>query len=554
MPVPDFQALFEALPGLYLVLLPDEPHFTIVAVNAAFASATLTEPDEIIGRGLFEVLPDNPEERNATGVSNTRASLRKVLATKTRDTMPPRKYDIRRPNSEGGGFEERFWSAVNFPVLDRNGGIEFIVHHVEHLVEDISGFLDLKRKEAEHGRLAEAERMRAERAQIEQELRESERRFSVAFAEAPIGMVLTSTDGVILDVNRAFLNMVGYTLEELVSLDSSHFTHPDDIAPTRAFYASLREQPRGSAIIEKRYIRKDGQVVWVRASASMRADSQGKATQLIAIIEDITERKLAETALRQQWHTFDTALSNTPDFTYIFDLRGRFTYLNQALLALLQRTLEDAVGKNFFELGHPPEISELLQRQIQEVIDNRLPLRAQTPFTGPTGETRDYEYILSPVFGADGQVDAVAGSTRDITERSRVEEALRTSEERVTWLSRRAGGWVPGIGIFLSAGFTAIPGLPCCSPSIRMSPPPARLWSCSSRLSTWTSANGCPLEFKTLWTQAGTSPRNIASCSATAPCAGSTHAAAVTWTRRGPPFVFPASCSISRNEGARKKN
>ena len=144
--------------------------------------------------------------------------------------------------------------------------------------------------------------------------------------------------------------------------------------------------------------------------------------------------------MRQQWHTFDIALSNTPDFTYIFDLQGRFTYVNCALLSLWQKPLEEALGKNFFELGYPPELAERLQRQIQEVIATKEPLRDQTPFTGPTGETRHYEYILVPVLTAGDQVASVAGSTRDVTERNRVEEALRKSEERLTFALEAGGG------------------------------------------------------------------------------------------------------------------
>ncbi len=129
-------------------------------------------------------------------------------------------------------------------------------------------------------------------------------------------------------------------------------------------------------------------------------------------------------SLQQLWRTLDTVLSNTPDFTYIFDLEGRFTYINQALLTLWQKSLEQAVGKNFFELDYPSELAAKLQRQIQEVICTRAPVRDETPFTGPTGIERQYEYIFVPVIGTDGAVQAVAGSTRDITERKRAEQGL----------------------------------------------------------------------------------------------------------------------------------
>jgi PAS domain S-box-containing protein len=193
--------------------------------------------------------------------------------------------------------------------------------------------------------------------------------------------------------------------------------------------------------VEFRVVHANGKVHWVSITAQVFRNEAGAATRMLGVVTDATARKEAETHVLRQWRTFDTALSNTPDFTYIFDLAGRFTYINRALLSLWQRPLEDAVGKNFFDLEYPPELAARLQRQIQQVIDKKEPRRDHTPFTGPTGETRHYEYIFVPVFTADGQVEAVAGSTRDVTEQYTAEEALRKSEERLT-LALEAGGGV----------------------------------------------------------------------------------------------------------------
>src|SRR5450432_1528946 len=106
----DFKLLFEEAPPLFLVLAPDPPTFTILGATNGYLRATLTERAAIMARGLFEVFPDNPDDPQATGTSNLRASLERVLASHAADTMAVQKYDIRRPESEGGGFEERFWS------------------------------------------------------------------------------------------------------------------------------------------------------------------------------------------------------------------------------------------------------------------------------------------------------------------------------------------------------------------------------------------------------------------------------------------------------------
>jgi PAS domain S-box-containing protein len=126
----ELQSLFESLPGLYLVLTPE---LTIVAASDAYLKATLTTRAGILGRNLFEVFPDNPDDLNANGVSNLRASLDRVRQTAQPDTMAIQKYDIRRPD---GVFEEHYWSPINSPVLgaDRRR-IEYIIHRVEEVTE-----------------------------------------------------------------------------------------------------------------------------------------------------------------------------------------------------------------------------------------------------------------------------------------------------------------------------------------------------------------------------------------------------------------------------------
>jgi signal transduction histidine kinase len=128
----EFRSLFEASPNPYLVLSPE---LEIVAVNDAYLRATMTQRGDLLGRGIFEVFPDNPEDPGTSGVRNLRASFEKVLRSGQPDAMPFQKYDIRRPESEGGGFVARTWSSQNFPVLGPDGSVSFIIHQVQDVTE-----------------------------------------------------------------------------------------------------------------------------------------------------------------------------------------------------------------------------------------------------------------------------------------------------------------------------------------------------------------------------------------------------------------------------------
>jgi PAS domain S-box-containing protein len=148
-----FRALFDSLPGLYVVLTRD---LTIVAVSDAFLKATMTERGVILGQKFFDVFPDNPNDPKSTGEANMRASLERVLKTARADTMAIQKYDIRRPD---GTFEERYWSPVNSPVLGTDRSIEYIIHRIE----DVTEFINQKENVAGSGEIQNRlERMEAE--------------------------------------------------------------------------------------------------------------------------------------------------------------------------------------------------------------------------------------------------------------------------------------------------------------------------------------------------------------------------------------------------------
>ena len=157
---PDFRALFEAAPGNYLVL---DPELNIVAVSDGYLRATMTERGCIVGRSLFEVFPDNPDDPEADGTSNLKASLDRVRRLLVPDPMPVQKYDIRRPEGDGGGFEVRHWSPRNVPVLADDGTLAFIIHRVE----DVTEFVRVRQRSAEREQMTVDLTRRLEEMEVE---------------------------------------------------------------------------------------------------------------------------------------------------------------------------------------------------------------------------------------------------------------------------------------------------------------------------------------------------------------------------------------------------
>jgi len=322
LPAPDFRVLFESAPGLYLVLAPD---LTIVAASDAYLHATMTTRDAILGRGLFEVFPDNPDDPAATGVRNLGASLNRVLLNRKADAMAVQKYDIRRPASEGGGFEERFWSPVNSPVFGPGGEIVYIIHRVE----DVTEFVRLKQAGRERDKLTEELRVRAEKMEAEvflraQELAEANRRLrevnetledrvrirteawqhlnrllNSVIEASPQVIVAFDRTRTIQMWNAAAKRIFGWTAEEVIGRP-----FPFAAKDKHEEYLSLTEralQADSSANVELKWPRRDGSMVDLLVSMASTHDSAGEVSGYVVVAADISERKnLQEQLLRAQ--------------------------------------------------------------------------------------------------------------------------------------------------------------------------------------------------------------------------------------------------------------
>jgi PAS domain S-box-containing protein len=179
---------------------------------------------------------------------------------------------------------------------------------------------------------------------------------------------------------------------------------------------------------------RDGQLIDVSLSVSPILDEAGCVVGAAKIARDITDRKLAQQELvrvteesERRKRLYETILSATPDFVYVFSLDHRVLYANDSLVSMWG--VSDPVGKTFLEIGYEPWHAEMHCTEIDTVRTTKQPIRGEVPFTGTNGR-KIYDYIFVPVLGTDGEVEAVAGTTRDITERKSMEEELLDADRR----------------------------------------------------------------------------------------------------------------------------
>lgn len=316
MPAPDFKALFDATPSPYLVL---DAELRIVSVNQAYLRATCTVDGQLIGKDMFDAFPDNPDDPQASGVENLRASFLRVLHKKCADTMAIQKYDIRVAGPDGVRFEERYWSPINTPVFDVDGNISHIIHRVE----DVTDFVSAKDRsdrmaakiqaqeleiEIANRRLREANeelevrvaaRTEAQR-KTEEMLRASELRFRTMADSIPQIVWIIDAAGRGVYFNRQWATYTGVDLADTTPEEvSAEFVHPDDRAHTMDAWTQARKEGRIFSV-EHRIRSATGAYRWflVRAEPCMDPES-GEITAWFGTSTDVDDRKMAEDVLRQ---------------------------------------------------------------------------------------------------------------------------------------------------------------------------------------------------------------------------------------------------------------
>lgn len=278
-----------------------------------------------------------------------------------------------------------------------------------------------------------------ERRRMEEELRRSDERFRLAFTHAAIGKAIISPDWRILEANPAACSILGYGESELVTLPPEALTLPEDRAKTEALVRRLLEGPEVSGAIEKRFVHRDGHVVWTNLHATLVRDAAGRPLYFIAEFEDVTQRKAAEEALRASEARFRNLLAQAPVLLMSFGPDGLVRDVSDWWLQTFGYTREEIEGRCGFELL-TPDSQERLQRAIEENQRNRQNVIKNLPLRVLKKDGSALDLLATSVADLDesGVPRGAICVQVDLTDLKRAEAALRESEERYRALVEHA--------------------------------------------------------------------------------------------------------------------
>ncbi|MCU4974017.1 PAS domain S-box protein [Halobacteria archaeon AArc-m2/3/4] len=442
-----FRRLFENVPGNYLIVQPED--YEIVAVSDAYLDATMTERTEIMGKTLFEIFPNNPDDP-AEGVGNLRESLERVAETGEADTMSVTHYPIPDRESDGDEFEARWWSPINSPVFDTTGELDYIVHSVE----DITPIVQELQADGEQGTFQESDTaesqlepegsqlasdvvlrgqeflQQAKREAYEQ-LRESEERFRV---------LVTTTSDAVFSTNADWSEMRNLEGADFLSdTDEQHSSWVEQYIPPEdqprvqdAIDEAIRT--KSSFELEHRVVREDGTVAWIVSRATPLVDEDGEITRWLGAANDVTERVERERYLEDtkerleaaaeagavgtwEWHIPDDRMVTSASFAKKYGIDPD--------------AATEGVSLDQFVSAIHDDDRERVERKIEDAIESGEDYEEEYRVWNADDDLRWVVARGHVEYGDDGTPVSFPGALADITERKQFERRLEESNERL---------------------------------------------------------------------------------------------------------------------------
>ena len=259
--------------------------------------------------------------------------------------------------------------------------------------------------------------------------RNQEQLFHTLFDLAPIGVAMTEVaTGRVVLVNDRMVRLLGYSREELLEMTSQDFTYPEDRSFNADLYQRVLRGEAGDCTVEKRYIRKDGAVVWAKVTLSPIRLGPDEPLHILGAVEDVTESRRSQQLLRESEQRFRVLTEASPIMVWMAGTDKLCFYFNKGWLEFVGRTLEQEAGNGWAENVHPDDFDRCLQIYVEN-FDQRRAFEMHYRLKHHTGQ---YRWILDhgvPRYDDDGTFEGYVGGCLDIHEQKEAEEKVRVAAE-----------------------------------------------------------------------------------------------------------------------------
>lgn len=313
--------------------------------------------------------------------------------------------DLLVPIYRNGNIEDVYWTFSYSPVHNDAGKVQGVLVICTETTENVI---------------------------TSRKIEESDQRFRNTMKQVPVGIAILRGPRYIVEMaNDAYLQLIDKTerefvgkplFESLPEVEDTVHSLLDNVLSTSTPYHG-NEMP----VPINRFGKQD---IFYFDFIYYPLKENGKITGVIVVVTDVTEKVETRRKIEEDRRLYETITQNTPDLIYAFDLNYRFTYANEALLKMWGCSREDAIGKEMLELGYEPWHAKMHEREIDQVIATKRSIRGEVSFPHAQMGSRMYDYIFAPVINEKGKVEAVTGTTRDISDIKNAQDDLKKSEER----------------------------------------------------------------------------------------------------------------------------
>lgn len=275
--------------------------------------------------------------------------------------------------------------------------------------------------------LSEARNRTEKRRLIADEARRfSDELFRAGFSSAVIGFAITDLDGRFIEVNNAFGAITGYSPDELREIRILDITHPEDLSESLNQTQKLILGEQSHFVMEKRFVKKDGTTIWVQNSVSLMHDKDGLPASFMRLIEDISERKETEAALKESEQNLRLFIEHSPAAIAMLDRNLRYLSASRRWLSDYRLKERDVIGRLHYEIF--PEIPERWKEIHQRCLLGKVEQSDADEFQRADGSTDWLRWEIRPWHNARGEIGGLIIFSEVITKRRMAEEALRESE------------------------------------------------------------------------------------------------------------------------------